>query len=72
MGDPTPEQSLEDKILTQIEDVEQQFTENEEEIQRLKTLLNQSTAKRLRLKGEHTALKRLLPKEELPAKKPKK
>lgn len=71
MGDPSQEQSLEEKILKQIEDVEQKYSENENEIQTLKTQLQQRTAKRLQLKGEHTALKRLVP-EELPAKKPKK
>jgi len=62
------EPTLEEKILTQIEDVEQQYTKNEDEIQRGKVLLNQRINKRMQLKGQHTALTRLLPKEKLPAK----
>lgn len=64
MSDPAKEQSLEEKILAQIEDTEKQYAENEDEIQRLKVMLNQRMSKRLELKGQHKALKRLLPKEE--------
>ena len=72
MSDPNKEQSLEDKILTQSKDVEKQFAENENKIQEAKVVLQQRMQKRMELKGQHTALKNLLPeKKTLPAKNKK-
>jgi hypothetical protein len=70
MAEPEKELTIEEKILAEKEDVEQQYTKNEDEIQRLKVLLNQRMQKRMQLEGQHTALCKLLPKQEkqLPAK----
>lgn len=78
MTEPTPELTIEEKILAEIESVEQQYLENNDEIVKLQKLLNQRLQLGVELKGQFKALKRLAPKpqeetEELPVKeKPKK
>lgn len=60
------EPNYEEKILDQLEDVEQQYKENNEEIKKLQVLLNKRLERGVELKGEYKALKKLLPPEEEP------
>lgn len=71
--------NIEQKIKDQIADVEQQYAKLQADInkinkdgEKLAQLLNQKLQEGMRLKGEHKALKSLLPSEKLSAKKTKK
>lgn len=59
MSEPAKELTIEERIDADIENVEQQYLENNKEIEKLQHLLNQRLQTGVELKGEFRALQRL-------------